>query len=437
MRGYSLAVVGLLCALGIHATVYSGKVVDENGEPISYATVYPEKQPELGTATNNEGTFRFEAELKEGDLIIISFIGYEKMMIEGDRLLVTGDSLSTIVLKEQPVKLEETVVAAKKSKQRNKRKQMAALLHSVYVQMEADFPKQNARYSIVSDAVMRNENATWGMEQMIADIVVLPEGAHNGKDSVQFQAKHCKRFFDAEKREEATQLIHSDYIDRIDESKKMPAYAPKHLMRRAVNSIDSGVAVHREVFGISDVRYDFQQEMNDLKHWKVSNESENETVLTYTQRKSKYLGCFRMIYQHHYIIDSRTYSVLRFSVHAEVRVTIPFGYKLNADQLQLLNLMNMGQEHLDKFRMRKLRASVDLNTIFQRISDERLAISGKLYIKEKNMKVNAQFMGAQKKEVPIHFRVTQQVTNLQTEDVVPLRRDQITRRIKRQIVEIY
>ena len=341
-----------------------------------------------------------------------------------------------IVLKEQPVKLEETVVAAKKSKQRNKRKQMAALLHSVYVQMEADFPKQNARYSIVSDAVMRNENATWGMEQMIADIVVLPEGAHNGKDSVQFQSKHCKRFFDAEKREEATQLMHSDYIDRIDESKKMPAYSPKHLMRRAVNSIDSGVAVHREVFGISDVRYDFQQEMNDLKHWKVSNESENETVLTYTQRKSKYLGCFRMIYQHHYIIDSRTYSVLRFSVHAEVRVTIPFGYKLNADQLQLLNLMNMGQEHLDKFRMRKLRASVDLNTIYQRRMDE--GTNGeRLYIKEKNMKVDAQFVGAQKKEVPIHFRVTQQVTNLQTEDVVPLRRDQITRRIKRQIVEIY
>ena len=435
MRGYRLAVIGLLCALQVNASVYSGRVVDENGEPISYATVYPEKQPELGTATNNDGKFSFEAELKNKDLIIISYIGYEKKMIKSEELMANGES--PIVLKEQPIKLEETVVAAKASKQRNKRKQIAELLHSVYVQMEADFPKQNARYSIVSDVVMRSESETWGMEQMIADIVVLHEGAHNGKDSVQFQAKHCKRFFDSQKREEATQIMRGELLDRIDQSEKMPSYAPKHLMRRAANSIDSGVVVHRETFGISDVRYDFQQDMNDLKHWKVSNESEKETVLTYTQRKSKYMGFFRMIYQHHYIIDSKTYSILRFSVHAEVRVTIPFGYKLNADQLQLLNLLNMGQEHLDKFRMRKLRASVDLNTIFQRISDERLAIRGKLYIREKNLKIDARFVGARKKEVPIHVRATQHVTNLQTKDVPALRRDQITRRIKRQIAEIY
>lgn len=418
--------------------------MDEKGAPIAYATVYPQQQPELGTATNNDGRFTFEAELGEGDFIIISFIGYEKMMIHGEWLMANGEWANgkrtngertngerTIVLKEQPIQLEETVVAAKTSKQRNKRKQMAALLHSVYVQMERDFPKTNTRYSIVSDVVMRSEKATWGMEQMIADIVVLPEGAQSGKDSVQFQGKFCKRFFDAAKREAATAIMSGETLDRLEKDAKLPAGAPKNLMHRAANSIDSGVVVHRAIFGVSDIKYDFQENMNDLKHWTVSNESEHETVLTYTQKVSKYLGFFRMIYKRHYIVDSETFSVKRFSEHAEVKVTIPFGYKLNADQLQLLNLLNMGENELQKFRMKKLRASVDLNTILERVTGDGLRV------KEKNMKIDAKFVGTQKKEVPIHLRATQRVTGVQTKDVKALRKDQITRRLERKIVEIY
>ena len=459
----------LLCACAAWGTQYSGRVVDEKGAPIAYATVYPQQQPELGTATNNDGRFTFEAELGEGDFIIISFIGYEKMMIHGEWLMANGERANgelangerangelangerangekangewangerTIVLKEQPIQLEETVVAAKTSKQRNKRKQMAALLHSVYVQMERDFPKTNTRYSIVSDVAMRSEKATWGMEQMIADIVVLPEGAQSGKDSVQFQGKFCKRFFDAAKREEATQIMSGGTLERLEKDAKLPAGAPKNLMRRAANSIDSGVVVHRAIFGVSDIKYDFQENMNDLKHWTVSNESEHETVLTYTQKVSKYLGFFRMIYKRHYIVDSETYSVKRFSEHAEVKVTIPFGYKLNADQLQLLNLLNMGENELQKFRMKKLRASVDLNTILQRRMDE-VTNGERLYVQEKNMKIDAKFVGTQKKEVPIHLRATQRVTGVQTKDVKALRKDQITRRLERKIVEIY
>lgn len=414
--------------------------MDESGQPISYATVYPERQPELGTATNNDGYFSFEAALNAEDPVIISFIGFEKVKVRGERLEVKGrgeplqdgsESLQeVIVLREQPIALQETVVAAKKSHQRNKRKQIATLLHSVYVAMECDFPEQPARYSIVSDVAMQSNEKTWGMEQMIADIVLLPGADHNGHDSVQFHGRFCKRFFDAQKRAEADQIISGGTLDRLESKAKKPKGAPKNMMRKAVNSVDSGVVVHRELFGISDVRANFHENMEDLKHWTVSNESENETVLTYTRKMTKFLGLFKVVYERHYIVDSKTYSIRRFSEHAEVRVTIPFGYKLNADQLQLLNLMNMGQEHLDKFRMRKLRATADMNTIYQRVD-------GKLYVKEKNMNINSTIIGSRKKEVPIHVRATQHVTNLQTKEVTPLRKEQITRRIERQIVEIY
>ncbi len=437
MRFESLVIV-LLCALGVHAAVYTGKVVDEKGQPISYATVYPEVAPELGTATNNDGIFRFEANLPASSPVVVSFIGFEKVEVTGDRLRVKGDaSLLVIVLKEQPIALQETVVAAKSSKQRNKRKQMATLLHAVYVQLEKEFPDEPAQYQVVSDVRMTSGEAqtghaaVWGMEQMIANIVVLPEAAKGGRDSVQFQGRFCKRFFDARKRAQADSILAGQTLERLEKAQKdVPKGTPQNYMRRAANAVDSGVVVHEALFAIGNMRYDFQETMNDIKHWSVSNESEGETVLTHTQKVSKYLGCFKMTFQRHYIIDSRTYSVRRFSEHAEVKVVIPFGIKLNSDQLQMLNLVNMDEEQINKFRLKRLRGAVDLNTIYQRRN-------GLVYTQEKNMILNAFIVGSKKTEIPIHIQATQRVTDLQTEGVKALKKHQLTRRVRREIVEIY
>ena len=435
---FKILFIVLLCALEFNAAVYTGQVVDEKGQPISYATVYPEMAPELGTATNNDGIFRFEATLPASSPVVVSFIGFEKVEVTGDRLRVKGDTaLQVIVLKEQPIALQETVVAAKSSKQRNKRKQMATLLHAVYVQLEKEFPDEPAQYQVVSDVRMTSGEAqtghaaVWGMEQMIANIVVLPEAGIDGRDSVQFQGRYCKRFFDARKRAQADSILAGETLERLEKAQKdVPKGTSQNYMRRAVNAVDSGVVVHEALFAIGNMRYDFQEAMNDIKHWSVSNESEGETVLTHTQTVSKYLGCFKMTFQRHYIIDSRTYSVRRFSEHAEVKVVIPFGIKLNSDQLQMLNLVNMNEEQINKFRLKRLRSAVDLNTIYQRRN-------GLVYTQEKNMILNAFIVGSKKTEIPLNIQATQRVTDLQTEGVKALKKHQMTRRVRREIVEIY
>ena len=412
------------------AATYAGRVVDEQGAPIPYATVYPEIAPEWGTATNNDGFFSFEANLTPDMRIIVSYIGYEKKTILAkdclaDSLLPSGGrSEGVFILKEQPIALQETVIAAKPAKQKNKRKAMAALLHAVYVKLEEEFPDNNAQYQVVSDVRMLSENSTWGMEQMIANIVVLPEQAKEGRDSVQFQGRYCKRFFDAQKRAQADSILASDAIERLEKGQK------EKFMRKAANAVDSGVVVHHALFAIGNMRYDFEQTMTDTRHWTVSNESEGETVLTHTQKVSKYLGLFKMTFSRHYIVDSETYAVRRFSEHAEVKVTIPFGIKLNAEQLQMLNLVNMSEQNIEKFRLKKLRGSVDLNTIYQRQD-------GHVYLLEKNMICNAHILGSKKTEIPLVIKATQRVTGLQTTDVKPLTPSQITRRLKRDIVEIY
>ena len=435
---FKILFIVLLCALEFNAAVYTGQVVDEKGQPISYATVYPEVAPELGTATNNDGIFRFEANLPASSPVVVSFIGFEKVEVSGDRLRVKGDTaLQIIVLKEQPIALQETVVAAKSSKQRNKRKQMATLLHAVYVQLEKEFPDEPAQYQVVSDVRMTSGEAqtghaaVWGMEQMITNIVVLPEAGIDGRDSVQFQGRYCKRFFDARKRAQADSILAGETLERLEKAQKdVPKGTSQNYMRRAVNAVDSGVVVHEALFALGNMRYDFQETMNDIKHWSVSNESEGETVLTHTQTVSKYLGCFKMTFQRHYIIDSRTYSVRRFSEHAEVKVVIPFGIKLNSDQLQMLNLVNMNEEQINKFRLKRLRSAVDLNTIYQRRN-------GLVYTQEKNMILNAFIVGSKKIEIPLNIQATQRVTDLQTEGVKALKKHQMTRRVRREIVEIY
>lgn len=414
----------VICHLSFaQAVVYQGRVVDQDGRPIGYATVYPELVPELGTASNSNGLFSFEAPGLPGESrVIVSFIGYEKKMVKANELLDTA----LIVLKEQPIALEETVVAAKASKQKNKRKQMATLLHAVYVKLEEEFPDDAAQYQVVSDVRMQSEGSTWGMEQMIANIVVLPEKGQEGRDSVQFQGRFCKRFFSAEKRAQADSILAGNTLERMEKQSKTPA----NMMRKAANAVDSGVVVHKALFALGNMRYDFEQAMSDTKHWTVSNESTGETVLTHTQKISKYLGCFVMTVQRHYIVDSETYAVRRFSEHADVKVTIPFGVKLNDDQLQMLNLVNMGESQIEKFRLKKLRGNVDYNTIYQRKG-------GHVYTQEKNMHANAYILGSKKMEIPLVIKATQRVTGLKTQGVQPLTSSQITKRVKREIVEIY
>lgn len=413
-----------LCILALVAT-YIGRVVDQKGEPIPYATVYPEIAPEWGTATNNDGVFRFEANLTNDSRVIVSYIGYEKLTLTANQIK-EGQSgeIPLLTLREQPIALQETVVAAKPAKQRNKRKAMAALLHAVYLKLEEEFPDNNSQYQIVSDVRMNSNGSAWGMEQMIANIVVLPEQAKEGRDSVQFQGRYCKRFFDAQKRAQADSILAGETIERLEKGQK------EKFIRKAANAVDSGVVVHKALFALGNMRYDFEQSMGDTKHWKVSNESEGETVLTHTHKISKYLGLFKMTFQRHYIVDSKTYAVRRFSEHAEVKVTIPFGIKLDKDQLQMLNLVNMNEQSIEKFRLKKLRAKVDLNTIYQRQD-------GHVYLQEKNMILDAHILGSKKVEIPILIKATQRVTGLQTMDVKPLKKNQITRRLKREIVEIY
>ncbi len=393
---------------------YRGRVVDIQGNPISFATVYPIAHPEAGTATNDSGQFVFSCSLPPESEVVISFIGYAKQVVP---LHTFATGTAVIVLREQPIALEETVVAAKKTKHKNKRKQMAYLLHQVYLQMEADFSNEPFESRVVSDVKMDSQGEAWGMEQMIARLVTLPEQAKDGNDSVQIQGQVCKRYFDPNIRQLADTIWAKNKLDKDT--------------RRFAAAVDSGVTVHRALWAVANARYDLHKETKDLRHWTVKYENDGETVLTHTDKKD-YLGIFKTAFTKHFILDSETLSIRRYSQHLEIWINIPFGMKLKGEQLRLLNLLNMSDEKIEKFRLKKIHTVIQLNCIYQRID-------GHLYPLEKNLYVDGMLTSSKKMnmEIPISIRATQRAIQTKTEGVRPLNRHEMTRRMRRQIVEIY
>ena len=400
-------------SISAQSQTYTGRVTDEQGTPLPYATVYLLQDPQIGTATNSDGIFTLQTGVSLQSQVIVSFLGYEKQELE---LGYFADSvLRTVRLREQPLALEETVVSAKASKQKNRRKAMAQLLYKVYNRMQYDFSDEAYEARVVSDARMDSEGQPWGMEQMIARIVTIPRAATEGRDSVQLSGEVCKRFFDQDIRNRADSIYNDTELTTN--------------MRTAASAVDSGVVVHKGLWALGNIRYDFEKLMDDVKHWSVSNENEGETVLTHTE-KHNFLGIFKIVFRRHFIVDSETYRVRSFSEEADAKVFILFGYRIKGLYLDMLNLLNMDNERIEKFRLRRATAKVRLNTIYQEVD-------GHLYPKEKNLHADALITSTKKVDIPLNIRATQRVISVKTRNVSPMTEREMTRRMKRTIVELY
>ncbi len=412
MKRFLYIVILLSISWTSWARTYYGRIVDGAGQPVPYATVFPLDSVVLGTATNDRGLFVFEANLPENGLVMVSFVGYERKTVPLSKL--HGDTM-TIVIHERPIALDETTVSARHKKIKAKHREMAQLLLKVYNQLAGEWPEQCTRYHVVSEARMTSQNSAWGTEQMVASIVTIPEAAKKGSDSVQLHAEHCKRFFKPEIRQRANLAYQAKELDA--------------KTRKYAAAIDSGVAVHSMLFQIGDVRYDLESTMHDYKHWTVVSESPTEMILSHKEGKN-YLGIFKWNITRNYVVNPKTYAIIRLSEHLTMDVNIPFGKRLKGQELLLLNLLNMSEQQYEKFRLRKGHLDCTLTTRYQRRN-------GQIYILEKNLKTDANIVGTKDRVIPIHFRAGQRVTGFETQGVKPLKRSQITTRFPRQIVEIF
>ena len=408
----------MIISILLTIALYVGRVVDEQHRPLPYATVYSELDPQQGTATDGAGVFTlYSSSLPAESAVIISYVGFEKQVMPLSAFSI--DTL-TVVLKEQPIALEEAVIAAPEGKKLNRRKALEMLLSRVYDKMQEDFDTPITRYRLVSDVRMDSEKEPWGVEQMIVSAVVIPKAKADGRDSLQFKGEYCKRYFNPLIRSRADTILSSDLPERVSKG--------KGDLRKTANAVDSGLLVHKGLFYIGDVKSAFEQYKDSRKGWVVTNESENELVLTHTDKKN-ILGIFVYTLREHFIVDSYDYALLRYSVQGEVQISIPFGYKLKGDELALLNLLNMDEEEIVKFRLRKVKMVLQLNQLYREQDAKR-------YQSEKNVVMSALITGTKKTEIPIAVSATQRVTGMEINDVQPFKASELSPRVVRQLVPI-
>lgn len=394
---------GMFCALV--AAVYVGRVVDDKGQPVLYATVYPLSAPAEGTATNANGIFTLSTQASYADTVVISFIGYEKRFLPLSAFrLSTPDNPAEVMLREQPVALEETVVEAKRTR-KSKRKFLAQILHATYMKIEQDFPKAPIAYNIVSDVRLdasspdsagtaARKPVTWGMEQMIAAIREKPEAAASGSDSIQFTGNYCKRY------------CPPDVRNRIDGFYK---HADDPRMRRMAASIDSGTVVHRALWTVRMDKKHLLDTSDELRRWKMTSEDNTRCVLTYTHKRN-YLGIVKMTLKEHLIVDAYDFELQSYTVDMDVSLFLLFSIKLKGAALDWLNMFNMDNSVIEKFRLKRGHVNVRIATIYGRRQ-------GVLVPVEKNMFTEGFVQDRKGNQIPVSIAATQQLTSVQTEGV--------------------
>ena len=76
-------------------------------------------------------------------------------------------------------------------------------------------------------------------------------------------------------------------------------------------------------------------------------------MLTYREDRN-FLGIIKFDLELHLVLDPYSYRIQKQSQSLVVEANIPFGYKLNADQLAILNVVNLTADDIEKFRLKKV-----------------------------------------------------------------------------------
>lgn len=362
---YILIMLLMTCLPLMAQRLIVGHVVDEEDQPVSYASVYFKTKPENGTVTDNNGYFRIV--FNDNDSLIVSFIGYATKSYASRRL--TEDVLQ-IRLKQQPIMLEETVVAGKTT--RNKRKAMKDLLRFTRQRMDVDFPDDNQKYRVHSSFRVKSNGELLGFDEIIGHIVELHGKGQDGYDSIQIKADVARRYINQTTADKIPDVM-DNHIGKQDKSN--------------IEKIDAGSLMHKYLWGGS-YKQMFDKLAEKPKHWSVSKENNDITVLTYKETRN-ILGIFKLTMTVNYIIDAFNYSISRISEEAIVYFNIPFGYKLNKDELSVVNLLSISGQDIEHFRLKRGTVNFRRNVIFTKTTDNTLRV------KEKNLTFN---MKAEEKE---------------------------------------
>ncbi|MDY4513225.1 MAG: carboxypeptidase-like regulatory domain-containing protein [Paludibacteraceae bacterium] len=403
-----LTIVSLNCV----AKELSGHVVDSLRQPIPYASVFLQNNPQIGTITDDNGFFVLPDYVQD-DHLVISSIGYEKFTLSTNK--ISGTKPIRIVLKEQPLMLNTVVVSAKGSK-RQQRKLLKQLLADIYKQMQIDFPDNARNYRIVSDVSVYNEDKVVAFDEMVGNIVELPYLKNARKqDSLQIKADFT-RYYINQNTADGLRNFDQDLLKRKE--------------KRQLQKIDfeKSEPIHRMLWAL-DIKKLFGDIYKETGNWSISERDALSQLLTYTKTFTL-PGIVSATMKLHLSVDAHNH-VQRLSQSITLWANIPFGYKLSDAQVAALNLVliNDGAGNFDKYRLKTANGKVERNVFFTQQD-------GQVVVSEKNWAANVH--GADKNGQTIAFnqKASCQVLSVETKNVRPYSKKALATKAPRTQIEL-
>mgnify|MGYP002519830544 FL=1 len=346
MKRIILLNIYLLIIFSAAAETLVGRVFDGN-EPMSYVSIYLKENPEIGTISDMDGVFTLP-DMQKNTTVVLSFVGYKTMELKLKK--IPTDTLD-ITMVEQPIMLTETLIPSK-TKKLSKRKQMKQILADVKKQMLKDFPTETRKYKIVSDYDLYEKGRIIAREEIIGTVAEIPNAGRKDTDSIQMVIDMCKRF-----RDRNVQYKLDSISGKLKDDKN----------QRLVNLTDSSKFIHRVLWG-SDIKWLFLELDGKVSKWTME-EQDSTFLLTYRDKKN-YFGIVKYELVLNYILDIYSYRVKSLSQSLKVNANIPFGYKLDSDQLAIINVVNLAGEEHKKYRAKYIDADIKRNIIYRKEYDQ-------------------------------------------------------------------
>jgi hypothetical protein len=224
---------------------------------------------------------------------------------------------------------------------------MKQLLADVREQMLKDFPTEVRKYKVVSDYDFYEKGRIVSKEEVIGTIAEIPNAGRKDTDSIQMVIDMCKRYRDRNVQYK---------LDSIS------GHLKKDKNQTLVNLTDSSKFIHRVLWG-SDIKWLFFELDGKVSRWTMQ-EQDSTFLLTYTDKKN-FLGIVKYELVLNYILDIYSYRVKSLSQSLKVNANIPFGYKLDSDQLAIINVVNLAGEEHAKYRAKYIDADIKRNIIYR------------------------------------------------------------------------
>lgn len=403
-----LVILLLLCFLSsnLWAVTVQGRVVDSKGNALSYVSLYLKKNPQVGTISDVNGRFSFEIE-DAHDSLIVTLVGYETVCVNLAR--VNLNKSLTIKLKDQPIMLNEVVVAVSQKDKKNKRMtkedrlQLQRDLIRLRNRMEEDFPANNIRHHLVSTMTAYSGKEVVMHEEFIGDVVELRDYFNGPSDSIQLKPDLVKYYYNPTMRASLKEFNPEDY------KKKDRKLVDKINVEETKDEV-GGLTPHVVAWDLDMVKLIYRY-YEDVKHWSKV-EKDDETIVFTLTLQHKLPGIYTLTQKLVYAVDRKTYSVKTISERVNIDVSIPFGYKLSPAELALLNSFLIGDQKLDAYRVKKIHGTSQRNTIFKREQ-------GQLVVAEKNFAAFGYSIDRHDKKLDFTCRIKSRTLSTETKGVKP------------------